>query len=270
MIAIGCVSDIRQMLGDVKARGGEFATNFFLQDSAVEGTIRSGRLFAKEGDSAVHVLKRESEFDRLYYGAANPGRLGLALSRFDFSESAVVVVDVVGREGATAPWIGQFISMGFSRRAGFLRMQRMFTVQPFSRDTDSEVEVAHESDAEAIHEAIAAEFDAYSEHIPPVEEIRNAISLGTILLVRDAGRLAALLHYDRAGLTTVFRYWIVRPEYRHTGAGDKLIRRYFRDCADCRRSLLWVKDTNRRAIPIYRWYGFAPDSMTDVVLTKGL
>jgi hypothetical protein len=31
---------------------------------------------------------------------------------------------------------------------------------------------------------------------------------------------------------------------------------------------LWVQETNQRAVPIYRWYGYQPDSTVDTILIK--
>ena len=134
--------------------------------------------------------------------------------------------------------------------------------------SDSGIEVARAEDAEEIHAALLANFDVYIDQVQPLEETREAAALGTILLVRDGERIAALLYYDRAGLSTRFRYWFVLPEYRTEGYGDRLIRRYFHDCAECRRFILWVHESNSRAIPIYRWYGYKADSIVDVVFIK--
>ena len=268
MNPVVCVADVRRMIGAVKTDAREFGTNFFLPDAAIELAIRAGSFFALEAAGVAFFLEREPLFDRVYYSAADTRCLAGGLSRLGMPDSGALVTDIVGRPEDTAPWVQPFEAAGFSPYTRFLRMQRIFSGTLPQAGPDPEIEVARESDAQAILDAIGENFDAYAEHIPTIQEIRTAASLGTILLARDAGRVAAILYYDHSGLTSMLRYWLVLPEYRSLGLGDKLMRRYFQDCAGCRRSVLWVRETNRRAVPIYRWYGYQPDSTVDTILIK--
>ena len=268
MNAVRKAADLRHMIGMARAPSSGFGTNLFLTDAATERLASTGSLFAREFEGAVIVLRREPCFDRLYYAAADLGRLESALAQLDLTAGGVLVSDLVGRKDEVAPWAAAFTNAGFSNSTTILRMQRAQAGQAPAADTDSGVEVARAGDAEQIHAALLANFDVYIDQLPPLEETREAAASGTILLLRDGSRMAALLYYDRAGLSTRFRYWLVLPEYRTKGYGDRLIRRYFHDCAECRRFLLWVHESNSRAIPIYRWYGYKADSIVDVVFIK--
>jgi GNAT superfamily N-acetyltransferase len=263
-----CVADIRRIIGAVKTEARDFGTNFFLPDAVIEPSIRAGHFFVLEAAGAALALLREARFDRVYYSAAGASCLAGCLSRLSMPDSGALVTDIVGRPEDSARWVQQFEAAGFSPYTRFLRMQRIFSGTLPQAGLDPEVEVAQASDAQPVLDAIAENFDPYAEHFPAIEEIRQALSLGTILLARDAGRVAAMLYYDRSGLTSMLRYWLVLPAYRRHGLGDKLMRRYFQDCAGCRRFILWVQETNQRAVPIYRWYGYQPDSTVDTILIK--
>lgn len=269
MTAIAAAADVRRVLTAAKTGAG-YGSNFFLADDAVERAAQAGALEAFEFDGAALVLCREPALDRVYYGAADPARLEAALARLgNLPPGRAFVADLVGREGEVEPWANAFAARGYTSLTRIIRMQRL-SQGASSADTaaDPDIAVAGPGDAEDIHAAIQTNFDVFMDQIPGVDEIRRAAAAETILIARADGRIAALLYYDRAGLTTVFRYWFVLPEYRTTGWGDKLIRRYFRDTAECRRSILWVHERNSRAIPIYRWYGYKPDSVIDVVMIK--
>ncbi|MGA2328506.1 MAG: GNAT family N-acetyltransferase [Bryobacteraceae bacterium] len=268
MKPLGGVAEVRRMIDIVKTAARGFGTNFFLPDGAIEPALRAGDFEALEAAGVVLFLKREAGFVRVYYCAADTSALADGLARLNLPESGVLVADIIGRPDDTAPWEEQFAAAGFSRYSRYLRMQRIFSGNPHPVAPNPEVEVAQESDAEAILDAITATFDAYADHIPGIEEIRRAASLGTILLGRDAGRLAAVLYYDRCGVTSLLRYWLVLPDHPRSSLGDKLMGRYFQECAGCRRSVLWVQETNQRAIAIYRWYGYKPDSTVDAILIQ--
>jgi len=256
------------MVGEAKAAGRGFRTNFYLSDAAIESALRGGELLALRSDGGVLMLKRERDLARLYYAVAEPARLPAALAQLTDRVCGVLVADLIGRPEETAVFEPAFAEAGFSRYTRFLRMQKTMPAGLPTAEDDRLVKTAQPRDAEAVLAAIQGHFDPYCEHFPPLAEIREAIARGTILVIRDGPRLAALLYYDRTGLTTNFRYWIVEPGYRRHAYGDRLIRRYFRDCAGCRRSVLWVEETNARAIPVHRWYGYQPDSVIDVILIK--
>lgn len=262
------VADVRRMIGAVKADARGFGTNFFLQDDVIEPAIRLGNFFALESAGVALFVKREPLLGRVYYSAADTTSLAQGLSRLNTPESGVLVTDIVGRPEDTAPWVEEFTKAGYSWYTRFLRMQRIAAGTPPSADPEPQVELAQEADAQAILEVIAENFDPYAEHIPAIEEFRQAVSLRTILLARDGRRVAGLLYFDRSGLTSMLRYWLVLPEYRRHGLGDTLMRRYFRDCPACRRFVLWVHESNHRALAIYRWYGYQPDSIVDAILIK--
>jgi hypothetical protein len=257
------------MIGVAKAAGKGYATNLFLADPAIEPLIATGSLLALECNGAVVFLRRESSFDRLYYAAADEHCLGEALAKVAAAESRTIVTDVVGRRDSLEPIVDQFTGSGYTHHATLVRLQRMSSGDVAPQTQNSEIEVAQEQDAAPILAALSSNFDEYSDQFPSIDEIRKAVAAGTVLVIRQAGRVAALLYYDRYGLTSAVRYWLVLPEYRGQRLlGDKLLRRYLQESAACKRSILWVHEDNHPVLTIHQWYGYKLDSMVDIVLLK--
>jgi hypothetical protein len=271
------VAEFRQMISRAKATGSGFGTNLFLADSVLDGLVSTGKLFAQESEGAVIFLRRETSYDRVYYAVAHLSCLAVALSRL--TSGNVLASSLVGRKDEVAPWAAEYASAGFSHTTTLLRAQLAQTGQAPAEgvEADSGIEVARIEDAEEIHAALLANFDVYEDQIPSLEEIREAAASGTILLVREEDRIAALHYYIRTGLTSRSRYWLVLPEYRTRGTnktiarstyGYRLFRRYLNDCLGCRRSIVWVNERNSRARQIYSWYGYKEDSIVDMVMIK--
>jgi len=87
---------------------------------------------------------------------------------------------------------------------------------------------------------------------------------------RIAGALAGLLLFERRGVTSTVRHWLVDAAVRHRGVGGALMRRYFEGQRGVRRFLLWVAFDNEDAIRKYRHYGYAPDGLIDIVLVNDM
>lgn len=259
------VAEVRSRIGEAKAVPGAFGSNLYLADDALEALIAREGLYVVSTPGAVVFRSAGELLDRIYYAAASPDALRSALAALPAPDANRYVVDLLGRAETNAPWRECFAAAGFARYGGFLRMQRPIPPGMAAVEINPVIEDAREDDAPAIAALLQEHFDLYAEHLPDVAHLRRAAADGTVLVVRDGERLAAYFIYDRSGLTTNFRYWSVLPEYRSLGYGDLLMKRYFQKCADCRRSLLWVRDTNTPAIRIYRWYGYKPDLTIDEV-----
>jgi GNAT superfamily N-acetyltransferase len=277
--------DIREAVNRVKAAAAAFGTNLFSSDQALADAIGRGGISAAEFEGAALFRLREADFERVYFAAASPDALSDALRRSPVIPGGVVVSDVVGRPADAAPWVEAFRVAGFTRYNGFIRMQRvvqagraapgnMARARAISRMLNPKLRDAAllpidrllPEDAPLVQQAIASQFDAYAEHIPGVEEVRQAAEAGSILIVRDGGQLAALLYYDRTGLTTTCRYWLAMPAFRGCGYAEMLMERYFEETTSCPRSLLWVQEKNRAAIPLYEAYGYKADGLAYAIL----
>jgi hypothetical protein len=269
MNTIRNVAYIRHMIAVAKAAGKGFATNFFLTDPAIERLIATGSLLAWESEGAVIFRRQESAFDRLYYAAADEHCLAEGLAKVPASEERTVVTDVVGRRDTLTPILDLFSKAGYTHHATLVRLFQTVSGGITAENRDSGIELAQDQDAADILSALASTFDEYSDQLPSIDEIGRAIAAGTILVARDAGRVAALYYHDRLGITSAGRYWLVLPEYRGQRLlGDKVLRRYFQDSAACKRRIVWVHESNRPVLTIYQWYGYTLDSIVDRVLVK--
>jgi hypothetical protein len=257
---------VRRMIAAVKSAGNNFSTNLFLADAALEPLAAAGRVVSAQAEGAAVFLLREPRFDRLCYAAADPSLLMAPLAEASAGAGRAIVADLVGKREALAPIVDRFVEAGYGRRTTLLRLQR--TSSPVvSGDTD--VGIASEAEAPQILAAMETHFDEYSDRIPPLEQIRAAAAAGTILAARDGKRLAGFYYYDRTGLTTEARFWLVLPEYRDNPLiGSRLLRRYLQITADCRRAVLWVHESNRQILRMYARHGYTPDGIVDIVLVR--
>lgn len=260
---------VREALGRVKSAGAPFQTNFFLSDEALSHAGEQGRLFLHEAPRVALIVLREPAFDRVYYACGgHTDALADALRSIALPPSGNLVSDVVGHPDATGEPVACFSHAGFQVYTLFQRMQRLPKGPPPAGDEHPLVVQANPADAPAVLDAIATHFDRYAEHIPDLHDIEQAVARGTVLLARADGRLAAVLYYDRVGVTTTLRYWLALPGFRGQGHAERLMRAYFRACADSRRFLLWVEGRNQRAQALYLHHGYSTVPTIDVILRK--
>jgi GNAT superfamily N-acetyltransferase len=260
---------IRTALDRVKSAGAPFQTNFFQSGEALSKAASEDRLFLYETPAVALMVWREPAFDRIYYACGgSPDALTAALRAMALPASGNLISDVVGSPDATGEHVARFEQAGFQIYTTFQRMQRLPKGPPPAEDADPLVVPATPADAPAVLDAIAAHFDQYAEHIPGLPEIEQAAARGVVLLAKAGARIAAVLYYDRIGVTTTLRYWLALPGFRGQGHADRLMRAYFQACADSKRFLLWVEKSNKRAQGLYLHYGYTAAPTIDVILRK--
>ncbi len=248
--------------------GTGFLTNLFLTDAVLSGQAAAGRLYGMAAEGVNYFVLESGEFHRLYFAANSLERLQATLPELSLAGVEDCITDLLGRPEEVDRMVPAFLSAGFSVYTQFQRMTRVPSATEALTGGDEGVRYAGAGEAAAVYEIIKAHFDARAEHIPSWEEISAAIGRQSVVIADGRGETAAVLFYDRTGVSTVLRYWLVLPPFRRQGYGDKVLRRYFADCAGCRRFMLWVQCSNNPAIRHYTHYGYRPDGVLDRILRR--
>ena len=258
---------IMQMRKRVKTGAG-FTTNLFLSDALMGEHAASGRLYGIAADGINYFVLDSGDFHRLYFAASALECLQMTLSELPLAGVEDCVTDLIGAPDAVDKMVCTFLAAGFTVYTQFQRMTRVpRSTEPVSGG-DEGVRYAAADEAPTVYGMIKAHFDARAEHIPSADEISAAIDRHAVLIADCRGEPAAMLFYDRTGVSTVLRYWLVMPPFRRQGYGDKVLRRYFADCAGCRRFMLWVQCSNNQALRHYTHYGYGPDGAIDRILRR--
>ncbi len=251
---------------------GPLLTNLFLGQEALAELEGAGRLTVLDQPGVVYLLKTDPGFARLYFCSAGVGPIQRTLASIEAPGPGRLVVDLLGHQPDLERLRVAFLESGFADYKRFIRMSRAAVASlpaPWPGPPPAVLRRATPQDAAEVHRHLWENFDPRAEHLPPLAEVERATELGTVLLAERGAEIGALLWYDRLGLTTMLRYWLVLENYRRTGLGDLLLRSYLTESAECKRFLLWVEADNSPAQRHYRYYGYQPDGVSDQIMMKG-
>ena len=249
----------------VAKRAGRFVTNLFPTEAKLQRWVDQQELTIEAGLESFVLLRRDRDFHHLYYYASGFDALDRALSELVPKTALPLVVDLVNREVELAEPMAAFVKRGFRPHARLLRLARVVG-GPSVVSALPEVQLAQEADAEQALIMLEASFDRYAEQLPDSHEIISAIANHSILVVCDGTQITGLLYFERTGLTSTVRYWLVDPAHRDRKVGARLMRSYFAGCPGVRRFILWVLAANENAINRYEHYGYSPDGLCDQVM----
>ncbi|MDD5309569.1 MAG: GNAT family N-acetyltransferase [Deltaproteobacteria bacterium] len=266
MIPVTGTAQIYEAMQDVKNRGPGFVTNFFSTEAKLARWVDKRELSIAPSDRSVILLRRDRDFEHLYFFASDLAAVRAALQG-QAGWTTPLVADLIGREAEILESAALFVDLGYRHHTRLMRLSRIgggSRVAPPSPDA----ELALASDAAEVLAMLEASFDRHAEQLPDEGEIAAAIAQGCILVVRDGARLAGLLFFERTGLTAYVRYWLVARAFRDKGVGARLMHGFFARCPDARRFILWVIADNENAIKRYAHYGFKPDGLVDQVMIR--
>ncbi|MGD0047985.1 MAG: GNAT family N-acetyltransferase [Bryobacteraceae bacterium] len=260
-------ADLLEALEQVRRAGAGPATNWFATPERIERWIGRNSLFCLPGDRALLILRRDRGFHRVYHSAADLEALSAVLRSLSGPLNAedVLIADLVGRPQDLEPVIGIYRENGFSEHNCLVRMTRTAAPEEVA-EIEPDVEFAGPADVESVVAFLCHLLDPYTDQIPDEDEIREAVALGKLVMVRRDDSLGGLLLFETVGVTSHLRYWYVDDTVRNRGIGARLIRHFFRLTRSSRRWILWVASDNSDAIAKYRHYGFRPDALVDRIM----
>jgi GNAT superfamily N-acetyltransferase len=260
------VQQLEQLLASLRSQFRQSLTNLYLTAGTLAQWGRLGRLYQFSAEGCLLLVREEAGFHRVYFLAASTQAIESAAAALEQLPPAPLVMDLVGPESKLAEVQACWQDFGFSPYRRFIRLWRPGLTEQVAGDDG--IHVAAPSEAESICGLLHQEFDPYSEHLPDPDEVRRRAERAEVLFVKEADQLAALLIFERTGVTSNLRYWYVRPESRGQKLGSRLMRRYFAASEGAQRMILWVDDENVGAKDRYEHYGYRADGLTDRILVK--
>lgn len=262
---------------DQARRAGPLVTNFYPVPDKLQRSIARGELFSMTAGNVLFVLRRDRDFLHLSFVASAAAELPAALRELVAGVAETVTVDLLGPRDRVAELAELFVQAGFRGHCTLHRMTKLTKpteqtkpddMSPLPAPPDPEVVFASRDDAAALAGMLDTALDRYAEQIPDEDEMARAASDRKVLIIRSGPDIAGLLFFEVTGQSSLLRHWLVDPAHRDRRIGARLMRRYFADCNDVRRFLLWVISDNHNAIDRYRHYGYREDGLIDQVLTR--
>ena len=118
------IEQVLNAVQQVKAGATGFCTNFFPAQTRLEDWINRGELRCEVLSGTAFFLRRDRDFEHLYFSAADPARLQEDLSRVQELKSSRVTADLIGSEDSLKPVLDAFSSAGFRPYSRLLRLCR--------------------------------------------------------------------------------------------------------------------------------------------------
>jgi len=261
------VNEVLTAIQTVKAGAADLSTNFFPDGQKLQDWVGRNELHGESRPGALFLFRRDHDFSRLYFCAANPAALRDGLATLPSLSEERIVADVVGAETALTGIVAELEAAGLRCYRQLYRMARLgqSSVSP-AVGLEMPVTLADRADTPTIMNLLEGAFDRYAEQLPTASEIDGAVVAGQIFVVKLDKALAGLLFFETQGMTSTLRYWLVAEGFRDRHVGAALMRHYLATQSAVRRFLLWVVAGNDKAVQRYRHYGYAPDGLVDHVM----
>lgn len=272
MQVIQDMQEIKESINQIKNLDtAQYYTNLFIDDNRLASWIGERQIYLFKYPKCFFVIRNRTNFWHLYFCATDLNSVSENIRELTKQYKRIWVTDLVGKEQAIEEIQACFIKERFEKYCSLTRMCKVVREDIPLKQADETITYADCSDARKIHDMLCDHMDQHAEQIPDVGEIERAINQQQILVAKDNQCIMAFIYFERHGMTSVWRYWLVRPDYWNLGLGRKVYQKYFQVTSGVRRYLLWVRDDNQRAIHIHSKYGFVFEDIKDkVLILKGI
>lgn len=241
-------------------RNNELLTNLYVNDNTLETWIGRRQLSLNADARTLLMLRERQNFCQLYFVSTSVDDLSDKLTTLSSQSKFIISADLVGDCAVVSE---RFAGAGFERYMTLTRMFKLKTLGVPAVADDSWFAAAHE--VNAVEDIIFENMDPLCEQIPDTEDIREAVENHRVLMARHGSEPAAILFFDRHGVTATLRFWAGRKKFRGLGFGKLVYDRYIALNADARRLILWVRDDNIKVQKIYLSDGMSLDSLHDEI-----
>ena len=257
--------DLAGRMNSIRTAVSGVATNFFILPADWPAWLRRKTIWLPGTADAIFWMREEGPCWRVYYYGA-PESACQTLMNFSGNTNKPVAIDILGRSKDVEPMTAILSAAGLVPHETLRRLHRLGSCPPRGFSALATVEPGQVSDLGRISQMLDKYFDPFVDQIPAEWEIKEAILLQNIRVVRNEhGEAMAFFWDERTGKTALVRYWCVLPEEAHTGAALALLDEYYARTLDCSRHVLWVRDGNHAALKCHKSYGYVPDGLIDQI-----
>lgn len=259
------IDEIYRAKNIVKDNGENFFTNLYVKDNSLIQWILRGQIYYFSSNNNLFILRLRKEFWHLYFWTNDLEIFSKELLCLTEKINSLISVDLLRRGGGqdNERLVSCLLKSKFTK---YISLTRMSCVKNPSEKKETDVSwTAELSDVYEVEKIIYENMNPLCEQIPDIEEIASAIYNRQILVARSNLEIAAILFFERKGISSTLRFWAVRKKYQGQGFGKMVYERYISTNADARRWLLWVRDDNLKVKQIYQRYGMNFDDLYDSV-----
>jgi len=262
MDKVTSINEIQEKIQSIKKRSkGIILTNYYLDIPKHSSWIAKEDFFVWGTIDCVFFFKKKYSFYYLFFIGLDEKSIQNSFSQCPFKNEKLII-DIIGRadDGLKKIWE----EIGFMQYNSLFRMVRI-GIPSFTK-IDKHIMQASFEDLIEIKKVLDKNFDSISEQIPDIEDLREILHSGGILVYKIYNSIGGFIIYNLSGMTLYLRYWFVSPEYRNMRIGSKLFNAFLEKGCLTKRQILWVLATNKNAITRYEHYGFTYENLYDYIL----
>lgn len=242
-------------------------SNYYINPNKSRELIEANELFYTKIGNVVFVFRQNRGFVNSYYYAPSYFDLKLSLVHLHKLHSKdTLIIDIVTKE-ATSDLLKIYDTSGFYRYSSLVRMSRVSDDEiPLNTTNSPNLKVANTDESIEVYDQLYKYFDPLAEQLPDKSDIINLSKNENILIYKMDNKVVGFIIYQLNGLTLYLRYWFVAEEFRDRKIGSTLFNYFLSKGRGAKRHLLWVIQTNKKALLRYKHYGFKEEKMFNYVL----
>ena len=253
----------------VKKNAVQYITNFYFTGFKLKELIDNHKLYMINKENHISFLRENDGFYDLYFCSSNEGFLEKSLAEDLNNLTLPIVVDLIGEEKTIKKLEEIFIKHDFNYYTTFIRLSKMNNNTNIMYTTD-DILFAEPEDALEVYNIILSNFNKYCHHLPSLEGIKEKINKHNVLIKKEENKIVALRIFDKTGISSLSRYVFTVKNFRGKKLHSKISKKYFEECKNVKKFMVWVETSNSRIVNIEKKLGYSYDNLTDVVMIKGV
>ena len=272
LTSINSYNDLKNELDYVKHNPYTFLNNLFVDYTLWENAFEEGRILIYKTNSTLWILKKNNGFCDLFYSCSDLE---------GFKHDLVIILDDLDQPTIVTTFYKElidevkefeYITTNFKIYSTFNRMSNSNFDSIKEHIPNNQIKRADYIDIPQIQCLFNKVFDKYDDKIPDNNLLKHYIKNEYVRVIRNDDKVIACLIATIKGATSQFQYITINDEYQNRGYGSIMMKEYLYDIykENVKRSLLWVKSSNKSAIKYYSKHSFKNEGLYKTIMIYGV
>jgi hypothetical protein len=235
---------------------GEVITNYYLNN------FSSGDLTVIKENNSIVVLDKEFDFYRTYF----------------YSDNLATIKSIIGsinNKSLTLEYLSKENPVELKNMLSGIMFKEISVHHKIVNKTlpklkvNKELTFASTEDVTELYDSLVTNFNKYSDHLPSIPFLENAIKNDNIIIYRNNGKITAYIIFELKGKTSYFGFWFSSQHDNPVIGINLMINLYgILNSKGIKMAYGWVKDDNFKVIEIHKKFGFFFEGSTNYIFMR--
>jgi len=255
-------NELKPKLIDFRNNNRSLITNYIYQDLSEQKIV----FFYNENGLLFFIHDEDYDFYKMYFMVSSLNELDTLLNQVKLNKC--ITLELIKKNETFSCDLKELLAKNSFKDTFVLK--RMSTLARYKQlnNLNEVIQYCSLEDVELLKRIFKNKFNKYSDRLPSKEEIQTAVKSKSIIKLFNNEELMGFLWFLNKTSVSELKYLFIDEKYRGQNLSKVLVDQYLHLTNDIKKKQLWVLSDNKKAISLYKKYGYSFEDLEDIIFVR--